>query len=158
MSNPRVAIRRSQSGHGYIPLETQGLASLESKLTFQSVTSALANTRKQQLTVGIPKFEIDKGLDLIPTLRIMGITLAFTSAADFGGISAARQLYVKDVIHKEFINVSETGTDAAAATAVIFVESTRLPVRAQFLADHPFLFLIRDQMTRSILFLGRYVK
>ncbi|KAK2139240.1 hypothetical protein NP493_6572g00003, partial [Ridgeia piscesae] len=65
---------------------------------------------------------------------------------------------VKDVIHKAFINVNETGTEAAAATAVIFWDSVTMPVRAQFLADHPFLFLIRDRKTGSILFLGRYVK
>ena len=141
-----------------LPMATEGLASLESKLSFSAVISALANLRRRRLSVGIPKFEIDKKLNLIPLLRSMGIKLAFNSAADFGRITSRRPLFVKDVIHKAFINVNETGTEAAAATAVIFWESVPMPVKAQFLADHPFLFLIRDRRTGSILFLGRYVK
>ena len=141
-----------------LPMATEGLASLESKLTFTAVTSALANLRIQRLSVGIPRFEIDKQLNLIPLLRSMGITLAFNTAADFGRISSVRPLFVKDVIHKAFIKVNETGTEAAAATVVMVWNSLPMPVRAQFLADHPFLFLIRDRRTGSILFLGRYVK
>ena len=142
-----------------LPLQTEGLASLESKLTFNSVTSALAKLRKRRLSVGIPKFEIDKGIGLKPILSSMGIKRAFIdSKADFSGITNGR-IYVGDVIHKAFINVNETGTEAAAATAVTFTYlSWTPPVTAQFLADHPFFFLIRDQTTGSILFLGRYVK
>ena len=142
----------------FLPLETEGLASLESKLTFQSATAALAMLRKRRLSVGIPKFEIRVELDLPPLLSSMGMNRAFTPAAEFGGISSVRPLFVKDVIHKAFIKVNETGTEAAAATAVVFVLSSLPPLRADFLADHPFLFLIRDEMTGSILFLGRYVR
>ena len=141
-----------------LPTATEGLASLESKLTFNAVTSALANLRRRRLSVGIPRFGIDKQLDLIPLLHSMGIVLAFNTAADFGRISSLRPLFVKDVIHKAFITVNETGTEAAAATVVAFYNSLPMPVKAQFLADHPFLFLIRDRTTGSILFLGRYVK
>ena len=142
----------------FLPLETEGLASLESKLTFNSVTSALAKLRKRRLSVGIPRFDIDKGIRLKPILSSMGIKRAFIDGkADFSGITNA-EIYVDDVIHKAFINVNETGTEAAAATAVTFTYlSWTPPVTAQFLADHPFFFLIRDQTTGSILFLGRYV-
>ncbi|KAK2150647.1 hypothetical protein NP493_2749g00001 [Ridgeia piscesae] len=142
-----------------LPLETEGLASLESKLTFNSVTAALANLKKRWLSVGIPKFGIDQYIDeLIPILRSMGINLAFEmGSADFGDISSIPSLYVKDVVHKAFINVDETGTEAAAATAVTFTHGHHPPVSAQFLADHPFVFLIRDKTTGSILFIGRYV-
>ena len=141
-----------------LPTATEGLASLESKLTFSAVTSALAKLRRRRLSVGIPKFEINKDLNLKSILHSMGMKLMFSQSADFTGISSVRPLFVRYVIHKAFISVNETGTEAAAATAVIFWKSATRPVRAQFLADHPFLFLIRDQMTGSILFLGRYVK
>ena len=141
----------------FLPMATEGLASLESKLNFQSATAALSMLGKRRLSVGIPKFEIREKLDLKGLLSSMGMNRAFTPAAEFGGISSTRPLFVKDVIHKAFIKVNETGTEAAAATAVVFFHS--LPhVSADFLADHPFLFLIRDEMTGSILFLGRYVK
>lgn len=140
-----------------LPRETEGLASLESKLTFKTVTSALAKVRKQKLKVGIPKFDITKDLGLVPILNSMGIKRAFTPSADFTGISTTSLLFVKDVIHKAFVKVDEKGTEAAAATAVVWWLS--LPsVNAQFLADHPFVFLIRDQTTGSILFLGRLVQ
>jgi serpin B len=66
-------------------------------------------------------------------------------------------LYVSAVLHKAYIDVNEKGTEAAAATAVV-VESLAMPVREQFhefRADHPFLFLLRDSTTGSILFMGR---
>ncbi len=141
-------------------METEGLASLESKLTFNTVTAALAKLRKRRLSVGIPNFKIEKGIGLVPILRSMGIKRAFSAQnADFGGISAnVPRIYVHDVIHKAFINVNETGTEAAAATAVIFFTTALMPpVKAQFLADHPFFFLLRDKSTGSILFLGRFV-
>ncbi len=144
----------------FLPMETEGLASLESKLTFNTVTAALAKLRKRRLSVGIPNFKIEKGIGLVPILRSMGIKRAFSAQnADFGGISAnVPRIYVHDVIHKAFINVNETGTEAAAATAVIFFTTALMPpVKAQFLADHPFFFLLRDKTTGSILFLGRFV-
>jgi hypothetical protein len=79
--------------------------------------------------------------------------LAFR-AADFSGITATEQLYISKVIHQSFVNVNEEGTEAAAATAVV----GRLAIaaaEASFLADHPFLFLLRDKATGSILFMGR---
>ena len=142
----------------FLPVETEGLASLESKLTSQSAAAAMAMLRKRRLFVGIPKFEIREQLDLPPLLSRMGMNRAFTPAAEFGGIGSARPLFVKDVIHKAFIKVNETGTEAAAAIAVDLFLSSILPLSVDFLADHPFLFLIRDEMTGSILFLGRYVK
>ena len=142
-----------------LPLQTEGLASLESKLTFNSVTAALANLEKRWMSVGIPKFGIDKDIkELVPILRSMGINLAFDlQSADFGEISSTPYLHVQDVVHKAFINVDETGTEAAAATAVVFTHGMHPPVSADFLADHPFVYLIRDKTTGSILFLGRYV-
>ena len=143
-----------------LPMATEGLASLESKLTFNTVTAALAKLRKRRLSVGIPEFKIEKGIGLVPILRSMGITRAFSAMdADFGGISAnVPRIFVHDVIHKAFINVNETGTEAAAATAIIFWTTALMPpVKAQFLADHPFFFLLRDKSTGSILFLGRFV-
>jgi serpin B len=70
-------------------------------------------------------------------------------------------LFISDVLHKAFIDVNEKGTEAAAATAVLMtLGAARLPVEPprEFRADHPFLFLIRDSTTGSMLFLGRVAK
>ena len=72
--------------------------------------------------------------------------------ADFSGIDGTRKLYIQAAHHKAFVQVNETGTEAAAATAVVIGEESKPP---QVRADRPFLFLIRDRRTEAILFLGR---
>ena len=79
---------------------------------------------------------------------------AFTEAADFSGMTSQKVL-IFDVIHKAFVDVNEEGTEAAAATAVVVGAPGPVEEVATFRADHPFLFLIRDQRSGSILFLGR---
>ena len=93
----------------------------------------------------------------LPELLIaMGMRLAFTGVANFNGIG--RRLHISDVIHKVFIGVDEEGTEAAAATVVVLRHGPQpRPLDQDFIADHPFLFLIRDSKTKSILFLGRLV-
>jgi len=88
----------------------------------------------------------------------MGMPNAFKPRiADFSGIDGTRMLYISAVVHKAFVDVNEEGTEAAAATAVI-VGITSTPVTPPvFRADHPFLFLIRDNGSGSILFFGRFV-
>lgn len=87
----------------------------------------------------------------------MGMPIAFTGAADFSGMDGTRNLFIDDVIHQAFMDVNEEGTEAAAATAGVMTMSSMLveePVPV-FRADHPFIFLIQDNETGNILFLGR---
>jgi serpin B len=85
----------------------------------------------------------------------MGMPDAFSGGADFSGM-AKGQLFISEVVHKAFVKVNEEGTEAAAATAVIMGRGAPPPVPT-FRADHPFLFLIRENTTGSILFVGRVV-
>jgi serpin B len=79
------------------------------------------------------------------------------SAADFSGMDGTHDLFISGVLHKAFIEVNEEGTEAAAATATVMVLAGMLnsPPVEEFRADHPFIFLIRDRRTESILFVGR---
>ena len=141
-----------------LPRKVDGLALLESKLTFSSITSAIAQLRPRRISVAIPRFEMTVGKKLPKVLKAMGMKLTFTPAADFTGISPVRPLYVSDVIHKAYIGVDEEGTEAAAATVIIISRGpTAAPLNQKFAADHPFVFLIRDIITGSILFFGRHV-
>jgi len=88
----------------------------------------------------------------------MGMTDAFTGAADFSGMEQTRELYLGAVLHKAFIKVNEEGTEAAAATAVIMQTKSVSFMSVDFIADHPFIFLIRDNQTGSVVFLGKLVK
>jgi len=89
----------------------------------------------------------------------MGMPTAFTSSADFSGMDGEKDLYISDVIHKAYIETNEEGTEAAAATGVVVWANAVAPGSEQpipvFRADHPFLFLIRDNNTGTILFTGR---
>jgi serpin B len=120
------------------------------------ISQALEN-KKVALTM--PKFEFTSDFSLKTTLSEMGMPMAFSGDADFSGMDGKRDLSISDVIHKAFISVDETGTEAAAATAVI-VGATAMPPGepeqiVNMTIDRPFIFLIRDIQTGTILFIGR---
>ncbi|MFA7694655.1 MAG: serpin family protein [Methanoregula sp.] len=106
----------------------------------------------------IPKFKIETQYSLPETLAAMGMPTAFSGNADFSGMDGTKDLYISDVVHKAYIEVNEEGTEAAAATGVVMwakgVVATETPVPV-FRADHPFIFLIQDNDTGTILFTGR---
>ena len=108
------------------------------------------------ITVQIPRFQFTTpSVSLKEALQKMGMTAAFTMSADFSGISNER-LVISDVLHKAFIKVDEEGTEAAAATGVILKwEYQPQDPTAEFVADRPFIFFIRDTQTGAILFMGR---
>jgi len=96
---------------------------------------------------------------LADTLKALGMATAFDQSADFSGMTGARDVFLSAVIHKAFVDVNEESTEAAAATAVVAVPMAA-PIRREppvFRADHPFAFLIYDDRTGTILFLGRIV-
>ena len=141
--------------HGLAPIEEQ-LA--EGRLEDASLVEALARMTATKLDVFLPKFTMTWEGSLADTLAAMGVTHAFdANRADFTGLSDQAdddQLHIDDVLHKAFVQVNEEGTEAAAVTGVTIV-TTSLP--PQFVADHPFVFLIRHDPTGEVLFVGRVV-
>lgn len=87
-------------------------------------------------------------------LAQMGMPLAFSTKADFSGMTGKPDLYIAKVIHQAFVDVNEEGTEAAAATVVVMALKTTAGNMA-FIANHPFVFLIQHKETGSILFMGR---
>jgi len=104
----------------------------------------------------IPKFKMTSKFNLQRVLAGMGMANAFSGAADFSGMTGQRDLFISDVIHQAYVDVNEEGTEAAAATGVVMkMTSMRPDSTPVFRADHPFVFMIRDNKSGSILFLGR---
>lgn len=136
-----------------LPAGSNSLASVEKNMTADMLTGL--NLNEQELMVQIPKYKIESAFGLGDTLSEMGMPLAFNEQrADFSGMDAKDQLYINKVLHKAFIEVNEEGSEAAAATGVVIgVTSVSRP--KEFLADRPFLFLIRENSTGTILFMGR---
>ncbi|MBL8795714.1 MAG: sigma-70 family RNA polymerase sigma factor [Planctomycetia bacterium] len=141
----------------FLPKKVDGLADFEKSLTAEKLQGWLGKLRSEQLLVSLPRFQVTVDLRLDETLKGLGMSDAFLpGAANFAGVNGkASDLYIAAVVHKAFVEVNEEGTEAAAATAVV-ERSRGLP--PQFRADHPFFFLIRDQRTGSILFMGRLVE
>jgi serpin B len=141
-----------------LPTKVDGLGYLEGKLTMSNLDSWTKDLQHQKVHLFLPKFKTTAEFSLAGTLATLGMTDAFTSGADFSGLDGKKDMLISAVVHKAFVEVNEEGTEAAAATAVVAAPmGVRLnpPPVPVFRADHPFLFLIRDNHTGSILFLGR---
>jgi serpin B len=140
-----------------LPDRKSSLDVLEKKLTAKTLEDSVRKLRAQRVLVYLPKFEMTLSLSLKDYLEAMGMTDAFKfGPADFSGMDGTRYLYIAAIVHKAFVRVDEKGTEAAAATAVMMAGGGR-PKYQQFTADRPFVFLIRDKKTGSILFMGRVV-
>ena len=140
-----------------LPIRVDGLADIEKSLTVQNIAEWTRKLRKRKVIVALPRFKMTSEFELGRTLKAMGMPKAFSGAADFSGMTGRRDLFISEVVHKAFVEVNEEGTEAAAATAVI-MERKAISRPAIFRADHPFLFLIRDNRSKSILFVGRLEK
>ena len=137
-----------------LPKKVDGLADLEKQATPANLTKWATGLRRQTVQVFLPRFTMTTQFELSKELQALGMTDAFSPAADFFGIAAADSLSISAVLHKAFVDVNEDGTEAAAATAVIMGITSVMPTPMVFRADHPFLFMIRHEPTGSILFLG----
>ncbi|XP_067418674.1 serpin B10-like isoform X3 [Emydura macquarii macquarii] len=138
--------------------KSTGLEQLERELTYEKLSkwTSPEMMEKIEVEVFLPRFKLEESYDLKSTLSSMGMRDAFNQGqADFTGMSEKKDLYVSQVFHKTFVEVNEEGTEAAAATAAVVVVRTSVN-RVQFKADHPFLFFIRHNQTKSILFFGRF--
>jgi len=156
------------------PNSPGGLAALEANLTSKKVSGWVEQLAKRKVHVFLPKFKMETDYTLgdsnsPATLQAMGMVRAFNdprnpaTGADFSGMTTSTnpmdRLYISQVLHKAFVEVNEKGTEAAAATAVAMMAVRSAPITVPFTptfsADRPFLFLIRDKATGSVLFLGR---
>ena len=138
------------------PAKKKTLTDLEKILSPAKLSGWIGKVRRTKINTWFPKFKMTSEFSLSQQLQALGMKKAFGDA-DFSGMDGTKKLYIAAVLHKAFVEVNEEGTEAAAATAVVI--RTRSARRyPSFRADHPFLFLIRDKATGSILFLGRYAE
>jgi len=135
--------------------EAGKLEAFEETLNAQQVDAIISGLQYTEVALTMPRFEFDSEFSLKDTLAGMGMPIAFSSGADFSGMTGNPELFISDVVHKAFVAVDEAGTEAAAATAVI-MDSTAVPEPpVEVTIDRPFIFLIRDIETGAVLFAGR---
>ncbi|NXQ23569.1 SPB10 protein, partial [Alaudala cheleensis] len=138
---------------------TTGLEQLERELTYEKLSEWTDSKKMTETLVDLylPKFKMEERYDLSENLIRMGIGSAFSSNADFSGMTEKDKVMISKVFHKSFVAVDEKGTEAAAVTAVI-IELSSAPIGhvLKFRVDHPFYFFIRHNKSKSILFFGRF--
>ncbi len=133
------------------------LAALRPAITAGGMRGLLTGASRYQVTLSLPRFRVEAAFDLVPVLRQLGVTEAFTSRADFSGITEAERLLINAVAHKAYVDVDEQGTEAAAATAIVFrpTAAFRAPPSVTLTVDRPFLFAIIHTRTGLPLFVGQ---
>jgi serpin B len=130
---------------------------VEASLSDGLIDQVVESLSPEQVMLALPKFEIRTQIGLVPALQAIGLAEATSAGADFTGMTGAEDLFISDVIHEAWISADEAGTEAAAATGVN-MSLTAAPMEPlPFAVDRPFLFVLRDAATGSILFMGRVV-
>merc|ERR1712106_263732 len=140
-----------------LPGERHGLQDLENKLNSQNVQELFEKeSYETKVNIQLPKFKLEKSIPLTEHLTILGMKDMFTEgSADFSAIDGTKQLFVSKVVQKAFIEVNEEGSEAAAATGAVMMMRSMPAPPEQFVADHPFIFFLRDKTTGMLLFQGR---
>lgn len=141
-----------------LPCQRDEFIELENTLSSENLADWTRELEQRQVQVSLPRFTINCSFSLEEVLITMGMRDAFdVSKANFSGMDGVENwLSIGAVFHQAFVEVNEEGSEAAAATAV--VTGSKGVLTPVFQADHPFIFLIREKLTGSILFLGRCVE
>nr|ACC62103.1 SCCA2/SCCA1 fusion protein isoform 1 (predicted) [Rhinolophus ferrumequinum] len=140
-----------------LPNEIDGLQKLEDQLTAEKLIewTSSQNMSKRKVELRLPRFKVEESYALGDTMRALGMGNAFTPGdADFSGMTGSRGFVLSQIVHKSFVEVTEEGTEAAAATGIV-IGRTSVQMYEHFHCDHPFLFFIKHNETNSILFFGR---
>jgi serpin B len=143
----------------FLPRERDGIGAFERSLTparLEAWLARLDDREPRDVTIAMPKLQLEARYTLRARLQAMGMTVPFTERADFTGMANA-PLAIDNVIHQTFLRIDEEGTEAAAATAIgIIVTGSRIPRDpVAFVADHPYFFVIRHRPTGAVVFMGR---
>jgi serpin B len=144
-----------------LPKVMDGLPSIEKDLNAQAIRELFVKLDKQperKVSLYLPKFRMDSQYDLSGTFQALGMKDAFSPTADFGGMGWSKgNLWIGQIRHRAIVEVDEEGTQAEAAAPVDATGRSEAVKELQFRADHPFLFVIRDNETGTILLIGKIV-
>jgi serpin B len=131
------------------------------KLTEESLRANLAGLEQRDAILSMPKFKIETPeIDMIHPMIKLGLVDVFGDDANLSGMNGKEDLYVSTLVQKAYIDVNEAGSEAAAVTIAVVAPkgapSNQEPIEMSF--DHPFLFVIRDTNTGTILFIGQLMQ
>lgn len=140
-----------------LPRNSYDTRGIENSLSIETFDSIIRSMETKLVLVNLPKFSITSSFNLDNTLQEMGLSLPFSKYADFSSMTTGKEMALSNVLHKTYLSIDEKGTEALAATALSLNLKTSKEAERPILfrADHPFIFIIMDRLTNSILFIGR---
>ncbi|VAI71967.1 unnamed protein product [Triticum turgidum subsp. durum] len=139
-----------------LPKRRDGLWTLAKRLSTESefIDKHIPTEKVVVEQFMLPKFKISFGFEATNLLKSLGLQLPFSTEANLSEmVNSHVGLFISSIFHKSFVEVNEQGTEAAAATSVA-IEQQQMPIVMDFVADHPFLFLIREDVIGVVLFIG----
>ena len=159
-TNGVLALEMNYRGGKYsmlvlMPEEVEKFRAFEKDLDAEKLNLYLSSIGYENAKLFFPKFEISWGDSLVASFQKLGLNLPFSGGADFSGLTTAERLYISDIIHRAVIKVDEEGTKAAAVTAIM-AKATAIMRQEIVRINKPFVYLIREKETGSILFLGHF--
>ncbi|CAH1399283.1 unnamed protein product [Nezara viridula] len=136
-----------------------GITNILKRMQKEDFNKVITDEMMQRpVEVSIPKFSIEQELELLPILNSMDIGELFQSSADLSGLTGNNDINLDDVVHKAKITLDEEGTTASAATAIFNFRSSRPLEPVKFICNHPFIYILYDRTTNTLLFTGIYNK
>jgi serpin B len=143
-----------------VPEKTDGFSAFAAQFDAARLAGLRTALQSQRVELALPRFKISSSFDLIPAFQAAGMKLAFSDKADFSGMTgrpvSEGSLKIGQIAHRAVVEVDETGTEAAAATAIVMMPTAAMPSKlVSFKVDRPFLFYLVDDATGAILFQGR---
>jgi serpin B len=146
-----------------LPRERDGIGELERRLAQARWPDSFAGEMERRMVnLSVPRFRVESTFSLNRAVESIGAASAFNrETADFSGMNGRGDLYISEAVHKAFIDVNEDGTEAAASTALAVSRTSAALDESPpvvFRADHPFIFVIRDEMSGAVLFMGKVAR
>ncbi|KAI1309038.1 Serpin B9 [Halotydeus destructor] len=139
----------------FLPNDRMGIAKLQKSLTASGLNAVTRKLKSSEVNVEIPRFSIQADLDLADILKQLGVTSLFNKqSADLSKMTV-KPVHISKAIHKAKMELTESGTEATAVTAIIVETRSSAPSLLNFIASHPFLFVIRENIYGTILFMAR---
>ena len=140
----------------FLPKADKDLNRLYYLLNEENWNNWLGRYEENEIRLMMPKFDLEYEIELKEVLSAMGMSIAFGGGADFTNLFAPGGIFIGEVLHKTAIKVNEEGTEAAAVTVITF-ERTSVDEKPQMIIDRPFLYMIRENTTGTILFIGQVI-
>ncbi|XP_055352747.1 leukocyte elastase inhibitor-like [Paramacrobiotus metropolitanus] len=145
----------------FLPKQMTGLRDLEKNLTAQAIRKLAVKAEEddgRMVLLSLPKFKVESSFDMVNLLKGIGVNDIFTEAADLKGMVPSGQIFVDKAFHKTVIDLNEKGTEAAGASGSLMTTRSGVIDPVDFIADHPFMYAIRHNPSKTILFIGRIEK